>query len=218
MRAIVREDGETTIYWGRWGAPFLHFARGWGFGLTLEFPSDWHEEQCAILFVSAIWGKLWIYIPWSRRYQDDGQCSGPTFGFKIVDAAALSCNPELWIYYGNSTSTKQRILMLRGPWDWGGCVRRDKADTTETHPYTYTLKSGEVQHRRATIRVEEMEWRRWWLPWRHVWRGIEVEFDDEVGERTGSWKGGTLGCGYEFKDSTETPLECLRRMEAEREF
>ncbi len=28
----------------------------------------------------------------------------------------------------------------------------------EIYPYTYTLKSGEVQERKATIRVEEREW------------------------------------------------------------
>jgi hypothetical protein len=39
----------------------------------------------------------------------------------------------------------------------------------------------------------------------------------EAGKRKGSWKGGTLGCGYELKKN-ETPLECLRRMESEREF
>jgi hypothetical protein len=44
-----------------------------------------------------------------------------------------------------------------------------------------------------------------------------IEFNDEVGERTGSWKGGTLGCGYNLLPN-ETPLECLRRMEKERKF
>jgi hypothetical protein len=44
---------------------------------------------------------------------------------------------------------------------------------------------------------------------------IGVEFNDEVGERSGSWKGGTLGCGYEILPN-ETPLMCLRRMEKER--
>lgn len=39
----------------------------------------------------------------------------------------------------------------------------------------------------------------------------------EVGESTGGWKGGTLGCGYEMKPG-ETPLETLRRMECERKF
>lgn len=92
---------------------------------------------------------------------------------------------------------------------------------SETHPYTYVLKSGEVQNRLATIKVEEREWRRRWLMWiplfNQVIRSIDVEFDGEVGERTGSWKGGTIGCGYDLKPN-ETPHQCLKRMEQERKF
>lgn len=46
---------------------------------------------------------------------------------------------------------------------------------------------------------------------------IDVEFDKEVGERTGSWKGGVLGCGWGLLPG-ETPYECLKRMERERLF
>jgi hypothetical protein len=46
---------------------------------------------------------------------------------------------------------------------------------------------------------------------------ISIDFDREVGERKGSWKGGTLGCGYELLPN-ENPLECLRRMEKDRKF
>lgn len=92
---------------------------------------------------------------------------------------------------------------------------------TETHPYTYVLNSGEVQNRMATIKVKEMEWRRKWLMWtplfNKVVRTINVEFDGEVGERTGSWKGGTVGCSYELK-LNETPYQCLKRMEKECKF
>ena len=127
--------------------------------------------------------------------------------------------PVLFLYYGNDDGTPKgsRVKIIYGPWAWGTCVRWDKSDHKETHDYTYTLRSGEVQHRKATIQVQEQEWRRWWLPWRKVWRGIDVAFDGEVGERTGSWKGGTIGCGYEMLPD-ETPLECLRRMERERTF
>ena len=46
---------------------------------------------------------------------------------------------------------------------------------------------------------------------------IDVQFDGEVGERSGSWKGGTVGCGYD-KLPHESIEQCLRRMEKEREF
>lgn len=223
MEILVRDSGETTIYRGTWGGkrgttPLLNFAKGWGLELSLELPSDWHEERCAMLRFCLIWGHFTIYIPWFRRYPDHYQCSGPRFGFNLTNMGEPDW-PVLFLYYGNSDGTRKgrRYNIIYGPWAWGTSVRWDKSDTTETHDYTYTLRSGEVQHRKATIRVEEQEWRRWWLPWRRVWRGIWVKFDGEVGERTGSWKGGTIGCGYEMLPD-ETPLDCLRRMERERKF
>lgn len=92
---------------------------------------------------------------------------------------------------------------------------------SKTYPYTYKLKSGKVQKRHATVKVEEREWRMNWFKWlpfgNKVSKTISIDFDDEVGERTGSWKGGVTGCRYELLPN-ETPLKCLRRMEKERIF
>lgn len=91
----------------------------------------------------------------------------------------------------------------------------------QTHPYRYVLHTGEVQERTATISVREMEWR-WralgWLRWPcKIKRTIEVEFSAEVGERSGSWKGGCTGCAHALLPG-ETPEASLRRMEATRKF
>ncbi len=87
--------------------------------------------------------------------------------------------------------------------------------------YSYTLKSGEVQRRTAKVHVDRREWRRKWLRWcpvlAKVRTSIDITFDGEVGERTGSWKGGCIGCGWEMLPG-ETPEQTLRRMEREREF
>lgn len=56
-----------------------------------------------------------------------------------------------------------------------------------------------------------------WFPFRRLSRYINIDFSDEVGERSGSWKGGVLGCSYEMQRN-ETPLDTLRRMERERVF
>ena len=55
------------------------------------------------------------------------------------------------------------------------------------------------------------------MPFRRVSKYINIDFSDEVGERSGSWKGGRLGCSYNMQPG-ETPLQTLRRMEAERKF
>lgn len=83
----------------------------------------------------------------------------------------------------------------------------------EKLPFIYVLKNGEIQNRVATVTARRTEWR--WkisqsmgLPWpKKVAESIDVEFDDEVGESAGSWKGGCVGCswpwhrGQSFKDA-----------------
>jgi hypothetical protein len=87
--------------------------------------------------------------------------------------------------------------------------------------YLYPLRNGETQERTATVYVERMEWRQRWLKWCPFFakkrQSIEVEFSDEVGERSGSWKGGCIGCGYGMKPG-ESAEQTLRRMERERTF
>jgi len=105
-----------------------------------------------------------------------------------------------------------------------GSWERDKQpDHRElfTLPYRYVLKSGEVQERIATVFVSQMEWRPRCLKWTRLFAKIrttiDITFNDEVGERTGSWKGGTTGCSWELRPN-ESPKEALRRMERERVF
>lgn len=93
----------------------------------------------------------------------------------------------------------------------------------QAFPYRYTLRNGTVQERTATVTVDRMTWC-WrafyrfgvWFP-KKVRTSIDVRFSDEVGEESGSWKGGCVGCGYEMNPG-ETPEQTLRRMERERKF
>jgi hypothetical protein len=146
------------------------------------------------------------------------------------------CYHERSIHLNWATACK----VVRMPWDyehvgvwvlrpdgaWATQVQSYEAGEpdgrlTETHSYRYALKSGEVQERTAEVYAERREWRqRWlmWCPWFAKKRtSIDVMFNAEVGERTGSWKGGCIGCGYDLKPG-ETLLEALRRMESERIF
>lgn len=94
------------------------------------------------------------------------------------------------------------------------------ASVTEEYAYTYNLKDGTVQDVMAKIHVERRVWRmRWWplLPFSKSSTTISVDFSGEVGEGTGSYKGGTIGCGYDMLPG-ETPCDTLRRMERERKF
>jgi len=98
-------------------------------------------------------------------------------------------------------------------WDkkWDNILFRQVFD------YIYILNDGTVQRRKVTIKVEEREWRRLillWTPWKaKVNKYIEIEFDKEVGESSGSYKGGVVGTSYQFLNETETVEECFRRFE-----
>lgn len=104
---------------------------------------------------------------------------------------------------------------------WSDVLDRGAEPYTEDHPYIYVLRNGTVQNRTATVSkrrhvltyraFKALGWPRW------IKEGIDVRFSDEVGESSGSWKGGTIGCGYDLR-SGETMEQCLRRMERERKF
>jgi hypothetical protein len=104
---------------------------------------------------------------------------------------------------------------------WCDVFNRDAEPYSEHHSYTYVLKSGKVQSRTVTVSkrrhvlcrraFKALRWPQWNK------ESIDIRFSDEVGERSGSWKGGTIGCSYDLK-SGETMLDALRRMECERVF
>jgi hypothetical protein len=155
---------------------------------------------------------LWIN-PWSKT--NEWTKSDPWWQRGI----SWNFNPFDWRHMRHSVRTAV------GSWEpYVGSWERDKAaDHRETFqfPYCYVLRSGEVQERIATVYVDQMEWRPRCLKWTKLFAkirtSIDVQFNDEVGERTGSWKGGTIGCNYELRPN-ETPEQCLRRMESERKF
>lgn len=79
----------------------------------------------------------------------------------------------------------------------------------------------------AKYRVEARIWRPKWFAWTSLFQTIEkyitVSFEYEVGSEKGTWKGGTIGASFEFKDSEmdrfpETPKECFERMNREKSW
>ncbi|MGE4193041.1 MAG: hypothetical protein AB7E51_06610 [Pseudodesulfovibrio sp.] len=185
------------------------------FGLTgpqaeIEFPSDWHEVPRAWVRFGVGFCRFAFSFPWHKIVPDECQCSGPTYGFYFFeDYLVFSWGKAK----GKNSDPRKHFRM---PWGWR-FVEHKKHTEPETHPYRYIMNDGEVQEREATIYKESREWWRPWLPCKLYRESINIDFSDEVGERTGSWKGGVVGCGYDMKDG-ETPLDTLRRMERERVF
>ena len=215
MRISVN-DGTIAVHhnYKRW----LELSFTKAFGATIEFPSEWHEEQHGQIHIALFFVQAFIAFSWFKRYPDHYQCSGPKFGLMFNNLGSPSFL-QLWIYYGNSDGSPKgsKLKIIDGPWAWGYAVKSEATGPKEAHDFTYHLRSGEIQHRKATIQPWYREWRRKWLPWKLPQHTIEIEFDSEVGERSGSWKGGVMGCGYDLRKG-ETPLQALRRMESERKL
>jgi hypothetical protein len=189
-----RREVLLQVYW-IFGKLFLHlplkpwFRGEWGIGLF----------NCCGGFPDQIYinyGKKhkFIDLPWMLEYcltkylLKDGSWALEGRGHKIIDR---------W-----EESFKARLL-------------------TEVHPYLYILKDGTNQPRTATITYETRNWRRKWLKFTDLFSytrpTISIDFDREIGERSGSWKGGTVGCSFDLKPG-ETGEQALRRMEATRKF
>jgi hypothetical protein len=200
----------------------------------LAYQSLWFLLLVPLIFFG--WGRLYINLPIRTGIQD---CDSPAWGFNYHDNM-------IWIYIGGGLNfdggrkwktitmphnlewVRTSLLLKDGTWEHETKGNRkefynekwNNPDLVfiETHPYVDSYDNTIVN---ATIRVQEREWRPLWFKWTSLFakkrRTIEIEFDKEVGKRKGGWKGGTLGCGYELLPD-ETPYECLKRMEQEREF
>lgn len=223
----------STLIWERAGARvpgiFEVSLNRLGFTLALICDPDSDYRLAWMLHIHLLFLNLFIHLPGPRLAEvKDKHGEWQQWGFSFE---------ETYIAFHR----KYRYKSFDYPWAWRhvahevpradgsfvpyvGSWERDKEpDGRElfTYPYSYILKNGTVQHVTATVHVDRYSSRRhcFWFTNRfdRFRQSIYVEFSDEVGERSGSWKGGTVGCGYEMRER-ETPERTLRRMEQERKF
>lgn len=190
---------------------------GWGM-IFIYLPIKTGIQDCD----SAVWGfnyhdnKLWIYVGGAGNFEGGRKWKTLEMPWSLtwVRTSTLMKDGYDWFHEtkdnrkdwsGDENTIGSHDWLMKNRWE-------------ETHPYIDKFDNTIVN---ATIGVSEREWRPIWFKWTKLFaktsKTIDVEFDKEVGKRKGSWKGGTLGCGYELQPS-ETPVECLKRMERERTF
>lgn len=196
--------------------------------IILPFISLW-LIPITLFFWFWSWGSMFIYLPYDTGRNNTAEYK--TYGVMFYHPDSGFPN-ECWVRGFNKLSfyfpwaykfDKREVLT------WNGWYTERKGDDTwdkekwkdttiySTYPYTYNLKSGKIQEVNATIYQEKRTWKNWFGLHKKIRKYIEVEFDKEVGERSGSWKGGCTGCSYETREG-ETGYEALRRMEQERKF
>ena len=90
-----------------------------------------------------------------------------------------------------------------------------------SEPYEYILKNGEDQRCIGMYHIEEREWRpriTFLLPiFKHTRKDLCINLTDEIGERSGSWKGGVTGFGREMLPG-EDPHTAYQRIMKETKF
>lgn len=220
-------DGQTLeIAWSRRG--------GNHFGLGVKLHSEGNDYARRFLWIGLIF--VQFYIPLGLVREEYPAMDEPSWDFSLSREFGILLHWGMWRKHWewpfHRINLDWEFLGKDGKWRSKfkrsfenfseEMEREDTLKKTETYPYTYVLKSGMVQNRKATISKKR------WTKGRHIlsriglWPSrieycIDVQFSDEVGERSGSWKGGCLGCGYDMLPGEE-PLDTLRRMEKEREF
>ena len=188
------------------------------------------------------WGKLYVHLPihtgiedctsaaWGAVYMEDSLMvyHGGGGNFEGGPKTKLFYMPWSLQWYRTSTllhdrswnheTYKTRIKWTGDPDIVGGDKWLENNRRKEYYSFLDKYDNTTVA---AIVGVQEREWRRRWLMWTRLFglkrKTIEIKFNQEVGHRKGSWKGGTIGCSYEMIGN-ETPLECLTRMQIEREF
>lgn len=182
------------------------------------------------------WGDFYFHLPFDTGME---RAESPSYGFYMyhIDPAPGKVNfPTCFIWQWNSYNswdmpwayTHIRHSILLKDMTWEHSTKENKKFFFEEQwknkqyvvEYDFTDKSDNSIIP-TKVYVEKREWRQHWLKWTDAFakivKSIDVEFSKEVGSRKGSWKGGTVGCGYPMKKG-ETALECIKRMEQERTF
>ena len=195
---------------------FIEFSPKFGFDLKYFIYED------PMFVICLLWGKFYIHAPFFVNME--GKCDA-TYGLSYHDRAIWwNWDQKFWNIWmpWHFQLISHDVENADGnmvPYDSDG---KDGRKITQ-HRYTYQLSSGEIQQRIAKIYKETYVWRWNWFKWLPLsWitetrTEIDIEFDYEVGEKSGSWKGGVLGCSYEMLD-WENPEATLRRMEYETVF
>lgn len=97
----------------------------------------------------------------------------------------------------------------------------DKPTFYWEEPYEYTLNDGKVQRCIGMYHIEEREWRpraTYWLPIFKITRkDLEIKLTDEIGEKSGTWKGGCTGFGRAILPG-EDPHTAYQRIMKESKF
>lgn len=229
---LKKQKENDITYWKNSWMSFYSGFRKLNFTVA---PAGYFDNRAQIHF-SLGWGQFYINIPFIRSKREESD--PPRYGFYFYSTNNWFPVSFVWCW-------GKKVTFFELPWtlQWVRTSILLKDDTwvdetrentkffwkvgweylkwTAKYPYTYTKENGDIQFTYANVTVEEMEWRPKWFKWTNLFskvrKSIKVEFEREIGESEGTYKGGVTGCGYDMLPD-ETPIQCLMRMQDERKF
>ena len=204
-----------------------HWATHW---LPLGLSLCYFEESRWSLAFKLVLFSLYIHLPFLPDRDLNLEDFMHSWGFSFhSDALLLSWGGKtkclFYPWRWEHVSTEHRLS--NGTWwtepdnlGWSEIQKLKSEQDIETHvlDYVYHLKRGETQHRKATVTTVRRTWKRKCLPFiKQSHTCIEFSFSDEVGEESGTWKGGVMATAERMLPG-ETVEQCFRRMEKTRAF
>lgn len=201
---------------------WLEITKGWNFSYKL---SDHGEHYCLIF--TLIYFTFYISFPEKEQWSYSDKSWGVyyhmrSFNFNWGEKHYWLRMPFDWEINSHEIMDKDGNFIDYDS-DKHLCTEdreKEKVYVLETY-YTYKRRNGEIQKAWAKATVERRVFKWYWFQWlpfpKKVYTSLWVEFDREMGEKTGTWKGGVVGCGIDMLP-TETPIDALRRMEKTREL
>lgn len=161
------------------------------------------------------WGRKLkiIDMPWSYTWIETAMLLDRPVP-SMAQIAPGDAPVELWAI-DNETTRREALAQ-------GRCAREVYEDVCKKRlklrrTYTYRLSCGTEQNVRCTLTIRRTEWRQRWLKWTS-WGNrrityLDVEFDDEIGEGVGTWKGGVLSTSQRIRpgDSIEQTFTWMQR-------
>lgn len=208
----------------------------WSWNLEVSYAVCGYFDNRPRINLWLVFFHLGFILPIFNKW--DYECDPPKWGIQVH-------HNTLWIHMGGKWNmkwgskylvwhipfftmqwTRRSILLKDGTWEHE--TQKDNKyfyweewnDKKKYWSYTFTDRH-DGQRIPTILYVEEMEWRPKWLTWTKLFatvrRYIEVSFSEECGKKKWSWKGGVVGCSHELLE-WEDPIDCIKRMEAERTF
>lgn len=208
------------------GRPEIHFQLIW-FTLLIKLPwinKNWTDECDPPKYGIAIHDSVfWIHLGGKGNGKGGNKWwtwEIPWFTYNFYKQYILGKDGN-WI---NITDKRHDYNWYRehiGYMDWTDRELPDEKSIAQTYYGVWNDKYDDTDIN-AKYRVELRQWRRKWFMWTDKFtyerKSIDVCFEKEVGSQKGTWKGGVLGAGYDFKDDKETPQECFQRMHREKNW